>query len=134
MTWPGAPAVYYGDEAGMQGYKDPFNRRTYPWGREDERLIDFTKRLGHLRRSIKAFAKGDLHFIEVTKEYVVFSRTDREIGEQAVVIMNRSRRVIERQIDCLTEYQNSVVVHGTSCSDGTIRVSQFDFGLIVSKK
>ena len=64
----------------------------------------------------------------------MFSRTDREIGEQAVVIMNRSRRVIERQIDCLTEYQNSAVVHGTSCSDGTIRVSQFDFGLIVSKK
>lgn len=131
---PGIPCIYYADEAGQEGYKDPFNRRTYPWGSEDERLIDFTKRLGHLRRSIKAFAKGDLHFIEVTKEYAVFSRTDREIGEQAVVIMNRSRRVVERQIDCLAEYRNAAVVHGTSCSDGTIRVSPFDFGLIVSKE
>ena len=36
FTLPGAPSIYYGDEAGMEGYRDPFNRRTFPWGREDE--------------------------------------------------------------------------------------------------
>ena len=37
MTWPGAPTVYYGDEAGVCGFTDPDNRSTYPWGREDQR-------------------------------------------------------------------------------------------------
>ena len=41
MTWPGAPTVYYGDEAGLCGFTDPDNRRTYPWGREDYQMIDF---------------------------------------------------------------------------------------------
>ena len=39
MTWPGAPTVYYGDEAGVCGFTDPDNRRTYPWGHEDQELI-----------------------------------------------------------------------------------------------
>ena len=41
MTWPGAPTVYYGDEAGVCGFTDPDNRRTYPWGHEDQELIAF---------------------------------------------------------------------------------------------
>ena len=50
FTLPGAPSIYYGDEAGMEGGKDPFNRRTYPWGREDTDLRDHFLRLGRLRR------------------------------------------------------------------------------------
>ena len=40
MTWPGAPTIYYGDEAGVCGWTDPDNRRTYPWGNEDLELIE----------------------------------------------------------------------------------------------
>ena len=43
MTWPGAPTIYYGDEAGVCGFTDPDNRRTYPWGHEDKELIQFHK-------------------------------------------------------------------------------------------
>lgn len=43
MTWPGAPTLYYGDEAGQVGFTDPDNRRTYPWGQEDQELIRFYK-------------------------------------------------------------------------------------------
>ena len=45
MTWPGAPTVYYGDEAGVCGFTDPDNRRTYPWGKEDLEMLDFHKRM-----------------------------------------------------------------------------------------
>ena len=38
MTWPGAPAIYYGDEAGLCGFTDPDNRRAYPWGNEDREM------------------------------------------------------------------------------------------------
>lgn len=44
MTWPGAPTIYYGDEAGVCGFTDPDNRRTYPWGAEDQELMEFHRR------------------------------------------------------------------------------------------
>ena len=44
MTWPGALTLYYGDEAGLCGFTDPDNRRTYPWGRENRDLINSTVR------------------------------------------------------------------------------------------
>ena len=48
-AFPGSPTVYYGDEAGMDGFEDPFNRRTYPWGHEDTALLDWFRTLGRLR-------------------------------------------------------------------------------------
>lgn len=47
---PGIPCIYYGDEAGMEGAKDPFNRRTFPWGKEDESLLAFYRKMGQLRQ------------------------------------------------------------------------------------
>ena len=61
-TLPGAPSIYYGDEAGMEGYKDPFNRRTYPWGKEDAVLVDHFRHLGQLRRQLSALRYGDIRF------------------------------------------------------------------------
>ena len=55
MAWsllsvmPGIPCIYYGDEAGMEGAKDPFNRRTYPWGRENEAILSFYRQTGDIR-------------------------------------------------------------------------------------
>ena len=50
FTLPGAPCIYYGDEAGMTGYRDPFNRCFYPWGREDTALREFYRALAALRK------------------------------------------------------------------------------------
>ena len=50
-TFPGSPMLYYGDEAGMQGFEDPFNRGTYPWGRENAELVQYFQQLGALRKS-----------------------------------------------------------------------------------
>jgi len=58
-TLPGIPCLYYGDEAGMTGYRDPFNRCCYPWGREDTGLVEFFAGLGRLRQSQPLFAKGE---------------------------------------------------------------------------
>ena len=49
---PGVPTIYYGDEAGLQGYRDPFNRACYPWGSENTELIEFYKKLGEIRQSL----------------------------------------------------------------------------------
>ncbi len=59
FTLPGFPCVYYGDEAGVEGYKDPFNRSTYPWGHENTELLNWHKSLGKLRRENSCFNDGE---------------------------------------------------------------------------
>lgn len=58
MTFPGVPCVYYGDEAGVEGYADPFNRGTFPWGREDRELLGWYKKVIALRRQQAALRTG----------------------------------------------------------------------------
>ncbi|MBQ8509766.1 MAG: glycoside hydrolase family 13 protein [Clostridia bacterium] len=58
-VFPGIPCIYYGDEAGMEGGRDPFNRMPFVWGREDWALTDWYRRVGEIRRSEKVFARGD---------------------------------------------------------------------------
>ncbi|MCL2633454.1 MAG: glycoside hydrolase family 13 protein [Oscillospiraceae bacterium] len=88
---PGIPCIYYADEAGQEGYKDPFNRRTYPWGRENMDLIHFTEELAKIRKSCRAFEKGELRIIEADENKVIFSRIDYELGEAITIYLNRSR-------------------------------------------
>ena len=57
-TLPGVPCLYYGDEAGMEGYRDPFNRGCYPWGQEDSSLIGWYRSLGRMRRSQDVLKNG----------------------------------------------------------------------------
>ena len=61
-AFPGSPTVYYGDEAGVQGYEDPLNRRTYPWGQEDERLLTWYRKLGALRCSRPSLQQGGISY------------------------------------------------------------------------
>ncbi|MCL1822885.1 MAG: glycoside hydrolase family 13 protein [Oscillospiraceae bacterium] len=89
---PGIPCVYYGDEAGAEGYKDPFNRRTYPWGRENTDLLKFTRELAAIRKGCQAFAEGEMEFLEVTEETCVFLRKDYNKQEAAAVFLNKSKR------------------------------------------
>ena len=62
-TFPGSPTVYYGDEAGMEGFEDPFNRGTYPWGREDQALLRHFRLLGELRNSHPALQRGEISYV-----------------------------------------------------------------------
>ena len=74
FTLPGAPSIYYGDEAGMEGGKDPFNRRTYPWGQENEGLIAFYQQLGSLRKTQPALREGTLSFSYAADGLLHFTR------------------------------------------------------------
>ena len=74
FTFPGAPTVYYGDEAGMEGWEDPFNRAGYPWGQEDSELKSFFSSLVHLRREQPALQAGQLHWRWTAGSLLVFAR------------------------------------------------------------
>ena len=86
MTWPGAPTIYYGDEAGLCGWTDPDNRRGYPWGREDQELIQFHRDIIKVHKESEALMKGSVMFLH--GEYKVVSYGRFLTGEAVVVILN----------------------------------------------
>ncbi len=85
---PGVPCLYYGDETGMEGYRDPFNRGCYPWGRENKALIDRFCKLGQARAAYDAFREGAFVPIYTAQDAIAFDR----VGEKSTVrcVVNRS--------------------------------------------
>ncbi len=82
----GVPSVYYGDEAGIEGYGDPFCRRPFPWGREDADLLAHYRALGKLRGEHPALASGEFRFLEHDATSFVFERVGE--GERILVLAN----------------------------------------------
>ncbi len=87
-TLPGSPSLYYADETLMEGYKDPFNRRTYPWGREDLEILAHFRRLGRLRRDNPALRLGDIQFFTAGDKHLGYTRSLN--GETCRIYVNRS--------------------------------------------
>jgi 4-alpha-glucanotransferase len=86
FAFPGSPTIYYGDEVGMQGFEDPFNRRTYPWGREDVSLRAFYAVLGRLRGERVSLRRGDLRWLYAAGPGLAFSREAE--GESTLSVFN----------------------------------------------
>lgn len=86
MTWPGAPTVYYGDEAGVCGFTDPDNRRTYPWGKEDQQMLDFHRSMIKLHKEYEVIRKGSLNFLWNDYQGISYGRFSD--NEQIIVILN----------------------------------------------
>ena len=85
---PGALSIYYGDEAGMEGHGDPFCRRPFPWGGEDNSLLALIRRLGEIRRAHRAFADGDIAILSIDEKRALILR--RAVGDTVLCAVNRS--------------------------------------------
>lgn len=96
MTWVGAPTLYYGDEAGVCGFTDPDNRRTYPWGREDQELVQFHRDIIHLRRKHDELRRGSLKYVDSDYNFLAYGRFHRQ--GQCLVLVNNNETPIERQL------------------------------------
>ncbi len=95
MTWIGAPTIYYGDEAGVCGFTDPDNRRTYPWGHEDKELIRFHKDMIRIHKESDAFLYGSLKYLASDYNLIGYVRfCDRD---HYVIIVNNNDHEIERE-------------------------------------
>lgn len=99
MTFPGVPCIYYGDEAGMQGYKDPFNRGTYPWGHEDQELIKWYRDIITLRNNTDCLRTGEFKLAYCANDiasWIRYIRGGRDIfGSEredgfALTVLNKS--------------------------------------------
>ena len=86
MTWPGAPTIYYGDEAGVCGWTDPDNRRSYPWGKEDKELIEFHKEMIKIHKKSKALRIGSLKLLHGEYGMISYGRFTKE--EKYIIAIN----------------------------------------------
>lgn len=96
MTWPGAPTVYYGDEAGVCGFTDPDNRRTYPWGREDKELINFHREIIRIHRQNKEFKTGSLKCLTLDYNFLAYGRFTK--NNHSVVLINNNENEITKEL------------------------------------
>lgn len=86
MTWPGAPTLYYGDEVGVVGFTDPDNRRTFPWGRENNDLLLFHKDVIALHKSLPSLRLGSLMYLKLDHNVLAYARFYG--NELAVMVFN----------------------------------------------
>ena len=93
MTWVGAPTLYYGDEAGLCGFTDPDNRRTYPWGRENRELLNFYREMIQIHRKNLALRKGSIKMLKAEENLLAYARFWDD--DQIIVIINNADRLRE---------------------------------------
>ena len=91
MTWPGAPTLYYGDETGVCGWTDPDNRRTYPWGKEDQELIEFHRYMIALHKRLPALCRGSLKSLLADRQLIAYGRMCGD-SKCVIAINNRSSK------------------------------------------
>jgi 4-alpha-glucanotransferase len=107
MTFPGVPSVYYGDEAGAEGFGDPYNRAPFPWGREDKDIFERYRLIGNLRAEYSLFRNGE--FISYGGYEHIYAFARRNERERAIVLLNGSRDASEEVTIALSRDETVIV-------------------------
>ena len=144
MTFPGVPCIYYGDEAGVEGYTDPLNRRTYPWGHEDGELLAWYKKLTALRTRHDVLRTGDWQPLEADAHVLAYRRQiagGKDVFGQprqdnlAIVLINRSAEAVAVTVDTGCRREGPLLLHDmmngeaeTACGDGTLSLTLPPYG------
>ena len=95
MTWPGAPTLYYGDEAGVCGWTDPDSRRTYPWGHENLELIEFHRYMAGIHKRLPVFRLGSIKPLLAEHHLIAYGRMYRQYHGVVIVSNSPDSRRVE---------------------------------------
>ena len=100
MTLPGVPLIYYGDEAGLTGGKDPSNRKSYPWGKENNDILGFYRKISAIRVSEEALRNGEIEFLEFNNGILAYERTlNKDKIIIAVNIMEKEENILINNVN-----------------------------------
>ena len=125
-TLPGVPSLYYGDEAGLEGWGDPFCRGFYPWGNENTSLIEFYRWLGKLRTENDVFKFGDFQPIISGLGIISYIRAD----DNSKILISVNRWCEDEIIDVPKEFANATVIYGESINELKLNVKKYDFSIL----
>lgn len=125
FTLPGVPSIYYGDEAGMQGLKDPFNRGCFPWDNINQELYKWYKRLGEIRGGCKAFREGGFRIVHASGGVIAYERFCDE--NRVLAAVNNSDTPAEITVG--SEWDSSYSFFSGRCSGGVLRLEAFERAL-----
>lgn len=134
---PGVPSIYYGDEAGLQGYKDPFNRRCYPWGNEDHELIEYVKELSRVRKSIPNMKSGRTYFVIndgqlIDDRIIGFTREGKD--KDFIIFVNRTGDTVKlREVSEYFKLFKDFMGFYGEYNDDTLVVPPYGFSIINAK-
>ncbi|MCL1820959.1 MAG: glycoside hydrolase family 13 protein [Oscillospiraceae bacterium] len=104
FSFPGSPMLYYGDEAGMEGFEDPLNRLGYPWGGEDKSLLQWYRQLGNARRNSEALRSGEMLWRHAKEGLLVYERAGEH--ESVIVAVNASLN----RMSCTLDWNSKTAV------------------------
>ena len=129
-TFPGSPMLYYGDEAGMQGFEDPFNRGPYPWGHEDATLLRYFRQLGRLRQSHEALQRGTIDYCAAQGRVLAFRRASN--SEKCITAVNAGEQsaVLTLPWDAPLA-QDALTRQSFFCCDGVLRLTLEPYGAVL---
>ena len=124
---PGILSIFYGDEAGVEGLGNLSNRKTFPWGKEDQDLVEFFTSIGKIRLNNNFLEQATLNLLKINRDYLMFERNSN--NHSAIIAVNRTDQ--NQPIELPEEYQDKEVIYTLKKSTKT---SLSPYGAIAIKK
>ena len=128
-TVPGIPAIFYGDEAGLEGYHDPFNRMPYPWGREDNNLINYFRNIGSIRRDNDVYKEGEFKLSSLDASTLVFERYDEE--HSYITFVNNSKQ--SKRVE-FSSIASAMITNGKELSSTVFELAAYTAQIFKTKR
>lgn len=125
-TLPGFPSLYYGDEAGVQGGGDPFNRTFYPWGKEDTELLEWYRKLGEIRKGLSCLKEGNFAPYSAMLSCVAYIRSNER--EKILVIANKNYHQIQYNLP--DEFKNGRELITDIPLDGFVNIPAYSAAIV----
>jgi len=137
-TFPGIAGIYYGDEIGLGGADDPFNREPFPWDDKNSwnlEILNYLKSIMEIKRTSSIFKYGRFELLNENDEYVAFRRVLKD--ESMLCIVNRENSQKDFNIVSNAHSVNLIFGNCTAHLDeGMVKVTNNsgDIGIIIHEQ